>query len=36
MIIFLTKTVLPILPISSYDVISSLLPNGQRDKKNGR
>ena len=33
---FLTKTVLPIFPISPHDVISFLLPNGQQDKKNGR
>ena len=31
-----TKTVLPIFPISPHDVISFLLPNGQKDKKNGR
>ena len=36
MMIFLTKIVFPILPISPHDVISFLLPNGQQDKKNGR
>ena len=33
MIIFLTKTVLLILPISPYDVISFHHPFGQQDKK---
>ena len=36
MMIFLTKTVFPILPISPHDVISFLHPFGQQDKRNGR
>ena len=36
MMIFLTKTVLPIFPISPHDVISFLHPFGQQDKRNGR
>ena len=36
MIFFLTETVLSILPISPYDVISCLRPFGPQDKKNGR
>ena len=33
---FFNKNCFAYLPFSSYDVISFLLPNGQRDKKNGR
>ena len=36
MMIFLTKIVFPILPISPHDVISFLHPFGQQDKRNGR
>ena len=35
-VFFLTKTVLPILPISPHDLISFLHPFGQQDKKNRR
>ena len=33
---FFNKNCFAYLPISPHDVISFLLPNGQRDKKNGR
>ena len=36
MMIFLTETVLSILPISPHDVISFLHPFGLQDKRNGR
>ena len=34
--VFVPETVLSILPISPYDVISCLHPFGPQDKKNGR